>query len=63
MRYRIDAPRLNADARAQLEPLQYNGAAPLLWPADFLFTLDQRLHDKRPALEQVQRDASPEAKS
>jgi hypothetical protein len=59
MRQRIDLGRLYADAQEQLEPVQYDGAAPPPWPADCPFTLDQLLHDKRAALEESLRAASP----
>jgi Domain of unknown function DUF29 len=59
MRQRIDLSRLYADALEQLEPLHYDGTAPLSWPADCPFTLDQLLHDKRAALEEQLRAASP----
>jgi hypothetical protein len=59
MRQRIDLARLYADAQEQLESIEYDGAAPLPWPADCPFTLDQLLHDKRVALEQRLRAASP----
>jgi hypothetical protein len=61
MRQRIDLARLYADALEQLEPLQGEGAAPLPWPAECPFTLDQLLHDKRAALEEQLRAASPGA--
>ena len=59
MRQRIDLGRLYADALEQLEPLQHEAAASLPWPADCPFTLDQLLHDKRGALEEQPRAASP----
>jgi hypothetical protein len=59
MRQRIDLGRLYADALEQLEPLQHDGTAPLSWPANCPFTLDQLLRDKRSALEEQLRAASP----
>ena len=59
MRQRIDLARLYADAQEQLESLQDDGTAPQPWPADCPFTLDQLLRDKRAALEERLRDASP----
>ncbi len=59
MRQRIDLARLYADALEQLEPLQHDGAAPLPWPADCPFTLDQLLRSKRSVLEEQLRAASP----
>jgi hypothetical protein len=57
MRQRIDVALLYADPQEQLEPIQYDGTAPLPWPAACPFTLDQLLHDKRAALEQRLRPA------
>jgi hypothetical protein len=59
MRQRIDLARLYADALEQLEPAHYDGAAPLPWPAECPFTLDQLLHDKWATLEEAIRAASP----
>ena len=59
MRQRIDLARLYADAQEQLEPVQYEGRAPLPWPTACPFSLDQLLHDKRAALEERLRAASP----
>ncbi len=58
MRPRINLAGLYADALEQLEPLQHDDAAPLPWPADCPFTLDQLLHDKRTALEEQLRAGS-----
>jgi hypothetical protein len=52
MRQRIDLGRLYADALEQLEPLQHDGTAPLAWPANCPFTLEQLLRGKRSALEE-----------
>ena len=60
MRQRIDLARLYADAQEQLEPVHYDGIAPLPWPVDCPFTLDQLLNDKRAALEERLRVASPD---
>jgi len=59
MRQRIDLARLYSDALEQLEPVQYDGTAPLPWPVECPFTLDQLLHDKRAALEECLRAAAP----
>jgi len=59
MRQRIDLGRLYADALEQLEPWQYDATAPLPWPADCPFTLDQLLRGKRSALEEQLSAASP----
>jgi len=59
MRQRIDLARLYADALEQLDPIQYDCTAPLPWPADCPFTLDQLLRGKRTVLEQQLRAASP----
>ncbi|HVC63695.1 MAG TPA: DUF29 domain-containing protein [Acetobacteraceae bacterium] len=59
MRQRIDVALLYADAQEQLEPVQYDGTAPLPWPAECPFTLDQLLHDKRATLEERLRAADP----
>lgn len=52
MRQRIDLARLYQGAAAQLEDAACDGVAPLSWPADCPFTLDQLLHANRVALEQ-----------
>ena len=59
MRQRIDLGRLYADALEQLEPWQHDATAPLPWPADCPFTLDQLLRGKRRALEEQLSAASP----
>jgi hypothetical protein len=58
MRQRIDLPRLYADGLEQLDGIQYEGTAPLPWPADCPFTLDQLLRGKRNALEEQLRAVS-----
>lgn len=59
MRQRIDVAGLYADALEQLEPLRHEPVAPLPWPTDCPFILDQLLHDKRAALQERLRAASP----
>lgn len=59
MRQRIDLDQHYRDALEQLEPAQYDGAAPLPWPAECPFTLDQLLHDKRAVLEERPGATSP----
>ena len=59
MRQRIDLPRSYADALEQFEGIHYEGTAPLPWPPDCPFTLDQLLQDKRAALEEHLRAVSP----
>jgi hypothetical protein len=59
MTQRIDLLRLYADALEQLGGIEYDGNAPLPWPADCPFTLDQLLRGKRSALEEQLRAASP----
>jgi hypothetical protein len=58
MRQRIHLGRLYADALEQLEPLRHEPVAPLPWPADCPFTLEQLLHDKQAALDECLRAAS-----
>jgi hypothetical protein len=62
MRQRINLPRLYADALEQFDGIQYEGSAPLPWPADCPFVLDQLLRDKRAALEECLQAASPATK-
>jgi hypothetical protein len=51
MRRRIDLAKLYSDASEQLDGLRYDGAAPLPWPADCPFTLDDLLSETRAGLE------------
>lgn len=51
MRQRIDLARQYQDATEQLEGADYDGAAPLAWPAACPFTLNQLLRNRRSELE------------
>ena len=51
MRRRIDLPGLYGDAAEQLENTSYDGVAPLAWPSDCPFSLDELLQGKRAELE------------
>ena len=52
MRRRIDLGRLYRGALAQLEDVTDDGIAPLPWPAECPFSLEQLLRERRAALEQ-----------
>jgi hypothetical protein len=58
-RQRTDVEQLYAEALEQLECAGHDGATPRLWPSTCPFTLDQLLHNKRVALEDVLKAVTP----
>lgn len=51
MRQRIDVASQYRDAIEQLDDAEYDGVAPLPWPAECPFTLDQLLRGRRAELQ------------